>query len=125
MLAKSRRLYETAFEREVMPLLYAHPWWLDATCGSDGWSVYEVLNGTEQPAALIPYCETKIKGMTAFINPPMSQWMPILKPDADARISLVDFIESLKAYSILDMSFLPEKNLLYIRNDSLNFRNRK
>ena len=51
--------------------------------------------------------------MKAFINPPMSQWLPVLKTETDARISLVDFIGSLKAYSILDMSFRPEKNLLY------------
>lgn len=113
MLPESRRIYEQAFQNEAEPSLYGFPWWLDATCGSAGWNVYEVSDETDKPSVLIPYCHAKIKGMNAFINPPMSQWLPILKTDAYARISLVDFIESLKAYSILDMSFRPEKNMLY------------
>src|SRR5688572_28790484 len=101
MLPAHRRIYEQAFHDQTEPSLYGFPWWLDATCGPDGWNVY-AAGERDKASFLTPYCEAKIKGMNAFINPPMSQWLPILKTDADARISLVDFIGSLKAYSILD-----------------------
>ena len=87
--------------------LYAAPWWLDATCGRNGWEVY-AFRDEEKLIAVLPYQKTSLRGMPAIINPYMSQWLPILRVGDHLNISLDDFFNSLPSFSILDVSFKPE-----------------
>ncbi len=113
LLQEAREVYERLFDQEESPVLYASPWWLDATCGRDGWDAYVSMDHESKPVFVIPYCKTKIKGMNACINPPMTQWLPVLRSNSPEKISIPDFINSLRSYSILDLSFRPEANILY------------
>ncbi len=112
MQAESRRLYEQSFEKQDFPFLYAAPWWLDATCGGgEGWDYRIVKDPIADNIAIIPFHRQFIRGMAAVTNPPMSQWLPILKNTDNPQIAITDFIKSLPKYSILDISFKPDENL--------------
>jgi hypothetical protein len=84
--------------------LYAAPWWLDSTCGQGGWETYILKDVDKNSLVFIPYHKTTIRGMSAIINPPMSQWLPVLKSSPELKISLDDFFYSLPAFSILDIA---------------------
>lgn len=111
MLPGNRNIYERVFEMDPGPSLYSFPWWLDATCGPGGWDIY--VKNTTNGEVVIPYCKTVIRGLKAVINPPLSQWISVIRSDPSDKISLHDFIFSLNDFAILDMSFRPEKYLLY------------
>ncbi len=105
-------MYESAYHRLETAPLYAAPWWLDSTCGPDGWEIYMFSEDDHSPIAFLPYHKTTIRGMPAIINPPMSQWLPVLKLIAGPKILLADFFTSLTAFSILDVSFRQDSSIL-------------
>lgn len=104
MLTEDREIYEGAHQIQDNAPLYAAPWWLDATCGQEGWETYIFKDDDKNPLAFIPYYKTTIRGMTAIINPPMSQWLPVIRNEPQLKISLADFFYSLPAFSILDIA---------------------
>lgn len=107
MLSDKKQEYHTLYELTQNAPLYSAPWWLDATCGKDGWRVLSDPAST----TMLPVWSTKIKGMQALINPPFTQWLPFLFLKYDQAVALNDMFLHEASYSILDISFLPDERI--------------
>jgi hypothetical protein len=105
MLSPSRKDYFHLFDAQSAPPLYASPWWLDATCGPDGWDSVQLKNSSGDGAYGFPFHKTRIRRLTAIINPWLTQWIPVLKNKEDVPASLRDMIDVLPSVSILDLAF--------------------
>jgi len=103
--------YNEYYETCLNPPLYSAPWWLDATCGKDGWDVFTFQNEYGQFVAVIPYCNTRIRGLRAVINPPLTQWLPILGETESIPHLLDAFIQSCFVYPILDVAVKPHTHV--------------
>ena len=90
--------------------LYAAPWWLDATCGQGGWDFVSLPGEEGKAAVFIPFYKTLIRGLSAFITPPMTQWLPVLTIDHSPVYSIASFLQLLPECSILDLTMKPGKN---------------
>src|SRR5688572_9310489 len=55
----------------------------------------------------MPYCRTRIRGMKASINPPLTQWLPVLKNKGEEDYPITKLLQSLSGTSILDISLKP------------------
>jgi len=106
-MANAVKLYNEFYESSMRPPLYSAPWWLNATCGVHGW---EVIPGKAEDGhieSLLPVCRTKIRGLNAIITPPMTQWLPVLSRDEFGPHSFADFIHSIPAFPIVDITVKP------------------
>lgn len=70
-----KNAYRALCESERLPL-FSNAWWLDATCGEDGWDVALVQKGDEIHAAL-PFRKRKIMGFDVVSQPALT---PALGP---------------------------------------------
>lgn len=100
-------------------LLYAQPWWLDATCGADQWGIHEFKNNDATGVALLPFLNTTIRGMKAMITPPMTQWLPLIKTSGSHARELQTLDKLRDQYSILDISIPPDP---FIELDNSKFK---
>lgn len=110
------RSYHSLFEAAEKPQLYAAPWWLDATCGEQGWDA--VIRNREDGRAIaaLPYHQTRIRGLSAVITPPLTQWVSLLSSASDPEISHHSLLTALPKTAILDLSIKPDTELLYQDN---------
>jgi hypothetical protein len=103
--------YHTLFASIKEPLLYTAPWWLDATCGHEGWDAIIRRDSAGLPLAALPYQHTHIRGLSAVITPPFTQWISLLGGgEPQVQLSLAMLAELPKS-SILDLSLRPDTTL--------------
>lgn len=103
--------YHTLFASIKEPLLYTTPWWLDATCGEKGWDAIIRRDEDELPLAGLAYQHTHIRGLSAVVTPPFTQWVSILGgSDPSVPLSL-SLLAELPVSSILDLSLRPDSSL--------------
>jgi hypothetical protein len=93
-----------------MPLLYTSPWWLDATCGAGGWDTGIGYNAERKPVAALPYHFTRIRGLSALITPPFTQWVSLLSQDnvVEPITQSMALLSELPKTAILDLSLRPD-----------------
>jgi hypothetical protein len=72
--------YRQAVEH-INPLpLFLSPWWLDATCGPDGWGA-AIVGDPMDPAGVLPYRVARRFGLRILGQPPLTQFLgPWLAP---------------------------------------------
>lgn len=76
----SRPAYRELCEREPAIPIFLRAWWLDTTCGADGWDVVLVTKGEEIQAAL-PFRRRKRNGFTVLSQPMLTPFLgPWLRP---------------------------------------------
>ncbi len=103
--------YQSLFASIKEPLLYTAPWWLDATCGYEGWDAIIRRDRNGLPVAALPYQHTHIRGLSAVVTPPFTQWISLLGGgESHVQLSLVLLAELPKS-SILDLSLRPDTAL--------------
>jgi hypothetical protein len=107
MQPKAREIYEKVYATAVQPPLYSAPWWLNATCGADGWDILFFNVREENGQAFLPFQKTVIRGMNAMINPPLTQWLPLIKTSQLHNLIPENKLEELKDFSILDIAVKP------------------
>lgn len=81
MLMIASEAYRQLYDTLEKPLLYGAPWWLDATCGEDKWDAVLTFKN-DQPEAGFAFFPTSIRGMSAVITPPFTQWVPVITSTA-------------------------------------------
>ena len=122
MQAGFRDKYEALFESSGDAPLYNAPWWLDAACGKNGWHILPSMADASFEAYL-PIFKTKIRGLQAVINPPLTQWLTPLARDPDNAVNLTEFLGQLSGCAILDISLNPERELKELSSRyRINFR---
>ena len=107
MVHPSLRLYKDLYEACDKAPLYAAPWWLDATCGEGRWDTVSINNEKNKTTIIIPFFKTHIRGLSAIITPPMTQWLPVLNTSQKEDYSIAAFLQSLPTCSILDLAMKP------------------
>ncbi len=110
MVATSVKLYSELYEACDNAPLYAAPWWLNATCGPGGWDAIPLSDEDGLTSVMIPFYKTLIRGLSAVITAPMTQWLPVLKTDHSPVYPIAAFLQSLPECSILDLTMKPGKN---------------
>ena len=105
MSSISVRSYQLLHEAAERPLLYNAPWWLDATCGTDSWDAVIYKDEAGKVLAAMPFHLARIRGLSAVITPPMTQWVSILHDPGDTKEFHSSLIDKLPSTSILDLSF--------------------
>ena len=98
------RLYNDIYAACAYPPLYASPWWLNAICGQGGWDAVPLTSEDGNTTGMIPYYQTRIRGLSALITPPMTQWLPVLRANNTNGFSLSGFLQSLPECPILDIT---------------------
>lgn len=112
MESNSKTAYRQLYEQCTAPDLYNAPWWLDATCGSGAWDAWIHYDASGLPVAALPYGRTRIRGMSALITPPCTQWVSLLKrPDCAGQLP-ENPIAGLPVTSIQDLSVRPDATAL-------------
>lgn len=109
MSAGHKERYHQLYEVQPDKRLYAAPWWLDATCGNDGWDA--CFSESEGTTLALPYCAQRIRGLAAMITPPLTQWVDILH-QGTAPSSYSSLFSNLPDRPILDISVKPGIDLL-------------
>lgn len=66
--------YRALCEDDTSLPLFLQAWWLDATCGDNGWNVALVRNGGGIQAAL-PYQIKRVRGFTVVSQPALTQFL--------------------------------------------------
>lgn len=69
-----RAAYRELCSTEVSLPLFLQAWWLDATCGEDGWDVVVARKGTDIHAAL-PFRRRKVRGFRILSQPKLTQFL--------------------------------------------------
>lgn len=78
--ADARALYRELCATRDDIALFQQAWWLDATCGADGWDVALSLRD-DKVAGALPYADTRRYGLRVLTQPPLSQFLgPWLAP---------------------------------------------
>lgn len=101
------------FEAVEKPYLYAAPWWLDATCSPEGWDAVFRKKNENGVIAALAFHKTKIRGLSAVITPPLTQWLTLISSSGDPGVSHLPLFPDLPKSAILDLSIKPDPELLY------------
>jgi Acetyltransferase (GNAT) domain len=112
MSSTSVRLYQQLHTTAERSLLYNAPWWLDATCGADGWDAVIHRDASGEVVAAMPYHQTHIRGLSAIITPPLTQWVSVLHGPGDTKEFYSSLMDELPSASILDLSFRQESDFV-------------
>ena len=108
MESVSIRSYHTLFESARDVPLYSNPWWLDATCGVGGWNALISYDAAQRPIVGIPFLKGRIRGLSAIITPPMTQWVSLLSGEHDPGEANTFTLTALPKTSILDLAIKPD-----------------
>ncbi len=103
MRSSSIQAYKQLFASLKKPHLYTAPWWLDATCGDEGWDAV-IHFDNERAVAGLAYHKTTLSGLSAIITPPLTQWVSLLSADKTAHPLLSQLISQLPPSSIFDLT---------------------
>lgn len=71
---ETRNRYRALCETRSDIPLFQQAWWLDATCGPDGWCVALSLSDNKIVGAL-PYADTRRMGFRVLTQPPLTQFL--------------------------------------------------
>lgn len=66
--------YRRLCDEEAALPLFLQAWWLDATCGEEGWNVALVTKG-EQVHAALPYRYRRVRGLRVLSQPPLTPFL--------------------------------------------------
>ena len=108
----SLQAYRELYDQCIAPDLYSAPWWLDAACGSGGWNAWIHYDTPGAPAMALPYCTQRIRGMSALITPPFTQWVSLIKRTGWEEALPKDLMSCLPVTSIRDLSIKPDALIL-------------
>lgn len=117
MSSTSARLYQQLYEATGRSLLYNAPWWLDATCGTGRWDAVIHQDPSGNVIAALPFHQTRIRGLSTVITPPMTQWVSMLYVSGDISELHAVLFGRLPAVSILDLSFRQESDFAVSEKD--------
>ena len=109
MLTDRQRRYHALYQEQDLPSLYSAPWWLDITCGKDGWDALLIREPDSNIETAIPYCSTPIKGLSAIITPPATQWVQIITGQGDDDSFRRSFLHHFPKSAIFDLSIKTSK----------------
>jgi hypothetical protein len=110
MRSASLQAYHHLFDSLEKPLLYTSPWWLDATCGSDGWDAV-IHHNADLPFAGLAYSTTSIRGLSSIITPPLTQWVAIIAGEKVSPAIFEDLLSKIPAVSIFDLTLKTAEGL--------------
>jgi hypothetical protein len=113
MQSDAVRSYHRFFEAREKPHLYTAPWWLDATCGIGGWDAVFKKKQDHSVIAALAFHKTRIRGLSAVITPPLTQWVSLISSSGDSGVSYQSLLTDLPKSAILDLSIKPDTELLY------------
>lgn len=108
MEPKKLESYLDLYHAAARPALYSAPWWLDATCGGGGWDTVFQYDDAGSMIAALPYGHTRIRGLSAVITPPFTQWVSALQKNAEQQPDLPYLLSKLPRASIMDLSIKPD-----------------
>jgi len=111
MQSVSIRAYHDLHATLEAPQLYTSPWWLEATCGAEGWDAVIRYDNDNHPEAALPYHLAKIRGMSALTTPPFTQWVSLISSGPNPVQSGLSLLSALPRTSILDLSIKPDASL--------------
>jgi len=103
MRSASLQAYHQLFESVEKPFLYTAPWWLEATCGEDGWNAVIQYDG-ERPVAGMAYHQTSIRGLPAVITPPLTQWVGVLASGHIGDTGIEHLLKAIPKTPIFDLT---------------------
>jgi hypothetical protein len=103
MRSSSLQAYHQLFESVEKPFLYTAPWWLEATCGTDRWNAVIRYDG-KKPVAGMAYHQTSIRGLSAIITPPLTQWVSILSSGNVADTDIESLLAEIPEVPIFDLT---------------------
>jgi len=109
MLTDRQRRYHALYEEQENPTLYTAPWWLDLTCGQDGWDALLIREPSSTSEFAIPFCHTRIKGLSAIITPPATQWVQLISKKEDQDNFPHTVLDHFPNCSIFDLSIKTSK----------------
>jgi hypothetical protein len=113
MQSASIRAYHDVHATLEAPQLYTSPWWLEATCGKNGWDAVVRYDKDNHPEAALPYHHTRIRGMAALTTPPFTQWVSLITARQSEGQSGLSLLSLLPKTSILDLSVKPDTSMPY------------
>lgn len=108
MEPKKLESYLTLYHAVGRPVLYSAPWWLDATCGTGGWDAVFQYDDSGAAISALPYGQHRIRGLSAVITPPFTQWVSALQKNADQPPDIEYLFSKLPRASIMDLSIKPD-----------------
>lgn len=103
MRSSSLKAYHQLFDSIDKPFLYTAPWWLEATCGNGKWNAC-IHYDQEKPVAGLAFHQTSIRGLSAIITPPLTQWVTPLANREVSNSILVTMLSGLPQASIFDLT---------------------
>jgi hypothetical protein len=104
MQTDRQRRYQALYEAQDLPPLYTAPWWLDVTCGKDGWDALLIHDPVSNAEIAIPYFITRIRGLSAIVSPPATQWVQLLSGPGQELNFHPSVLEHFPKSSIFDLS---------------------
>lgn len=107
MLSAATSQYHALYEMQEKPLLFTAPWWLDVTSGGK-WDAAIIKQAESSSLAAIPFHHTRIRGLSAIISPPLTQWVAILHSAKSNNELPDDWLNTFPTSAILDLTI---KNL--------------
>src|SRR5688572_12236778 len=117
MLTDRQRRYHALYEVQETPSLYTAPWWLEVTCGQDGWDALLIREPVSNFETAIPFCNTRIKGLTAIITPPATQWVQLISGQTDQHSFPSSVLDQFPNCSIFDLRIKTSKENVLEGND--------
>lgn len=111
MESNPKTAYRQLYDQCTAPVLYNAPWWLDATCGPEGWSAWIGYNDAGLPVSAFPYALTRIRGLAALITPPFSQWVAWMHHPKHEPLLPDPLYDQLPDTAILDLSLKPDERM--------------
>ena len=112
MLSSAARQYHTLYDVQETPLLFAAPWWLDLTSSKGKWDAVIIKSQDSDSYSALAFHQTHIRGLSAVITPPLTQWVPIMhSPNSTVHLP-ADWMDSIPSSSVFDLAIknLPAQN---------------
>ena len=114
MLSPAARQYHALYESQEKPLLFTAPWWLDMTSSQGKWDAAILKQAGTDAISAVAFHQTRIRGLSAIITPPLTQWVALLHSSQSGFELPADWLGSFPSSSILDLTIknLPSQNEL-------------
>lgn len=79
------------------------------------WRMEAVIrkNNDNSVIAALAYHKTKIRGLSAVITPPLTQWVSLISSSSEPGVTHQSLLPDLPKCAILDLSIKPDTELLY------------
>lgn len=106
MSANGQPAYREYCDRATGLPIFLEPWWLDVTCGPDGWGAVTVRDGN-RVTGLLPFRDQRSLGLRRLTQPPLTPFLgPWIPAVADSTPS-ARFASDMAALSVLSAALPP------------------